>query len=75
MAWAEVVVDATEGEETTQRLRLSAFTAAALALPGMAGATGIDLTPEALALDSRYSNYQESHGRMSIQTFQNAGGV
>lgn len=49
---------------------LAALTAAALALPGMAVAEGIDLRPD-VGIDSSYSNYQESNGRMSIQAFQN----
>lgn len=63
MAWAVGAVAATD--------RLAAFTAAALALPGMAAAQGMDLSPEALAIDGSYSNYQESNGRMSVQAFQN----
>lgn len=51
---------------------LAALTAAALALPGLAEGVGVsDLRPESFGIDSNVSNYQESNGRMSIQTFQN----
>ncbi|MDD2769702.1 MAG: DUF3570 domain-containing protein [Methylococcus sp.] len=62
---------ATKDLSTDAGSRLAAFTVAALALPGMAVAEGIDLRPEGLEIDGSYSNYQESNGRMSVQAFQN----
>ena len=72
---AGVVVAATDADEKVHGSRLAAFTMAALALPGMSVAEGIDLQPTAYGVDSAYSNYQESNGRMSIQAFQNSGDI
>lgn len=52
---------------------LAILTAAAMALPGMVLAEGIDLRPNGLETNSSYSNYQESNQRMSVQAFQNDG--
>ena len=60
-----------ETERQKSESLLAAFTAAALGLPGMVSAQGIDLMPQNLGIDSSYSNYQESNGRMSVQAFQN----
>lgn len=59
------------GRKPEPAARLAIFTAAALAIPGLSAAEGLDLKPESLGVDSAYSNYQESNGRMSVQAFQN----
>ncbi len=74
MALVEADVAVTKRPKATHKpgSRLAAFTAAALSLPGISHALGVqDLKPESLGLDSNVSNDQESNGRMSVQAFQN----
>lgn len=75
MASAEAAVAATKSSKLPSQ-RLAAFTAAALSLPGISKAIGVqDLKPESFGIDSSVSNYQESNGRMSVQAFQNDAGA
>ena len=71
MVLAGGVVAVTKRKAKRRAPGFAAFTAAALAIPGMSLADGIDLKPEGLGLDAAYSNYQESHGRMSVMAIQN----
>lgn len=64
MASAEVAVAATKAGSS----RLAAFTAAALALPGMVPKTQAEgLNPE---IDTAFSRYEESDGRMRVDVYQ-----
>jgi hypothetical protein len=69
----EAAVAATESK--SGGLKLAALTAAALALPGMSPkvrAEAVALAPE---IDTAFSRYEESNGRMRADVYQAAGSV
>lgn len=68
MASAGVAVAATNSS-------LAALTAAALALPGMAPRVAAETTALSPTLDTAFSRYEESSGRMRVDVYQAVGGL
>lgn len=54
----------------TNPIRLAAFTAAALALPGMVPKAQADTPQRSVSVDSNFSRYEESAGRMRVDIYQ-----
>ena len=56
----------------TDSIKLAALTAAALALPGLAPEARADAPQRAVSLDTNFSRYEESAGRMRVDIYQSS---
>ncbi len=72
MAWEGADVAVTNAGASSL---LGAFAAAALALPGLCPEARAELSPEDLSIDTNFSRYAESNGRMKVDVYQAAANL